>query len=345
MLATWQHREGTTLTARAYRRAGGVGYAVQSSAEAAYEQLTAAGRDAARHVLTRLTLITHDGQLARRRATRDELHTAAAPASDEVAAVLGAFAAHRLIVLHGENVEIGHDALLRGWSRLRGWLDSDHADRTSYSQLVDDATTWCAHEQDPSFLYRGVQLATIQHAVTRWDADPVRYPPLTTDAAQFLEASKRRARRTTQLVRAVAAVLVLLTFAATAGAVIATNQAGAAKREAANGRRQAAIANQQHAIALSRQLAAQSQIIDVVDPVAVRRLAAAAWRISPTDQARDSMIALLTRATRDIARAHRYRVRGGVQPRRKAAGHRRRNRLRTVLEHQHPAADQYPTHR
>src|SRR5439155_1577901 len=55
--------------------------------------------------------------------------------------------------------------------------------------------------------------------------------------------------------------------------------------------RQASINAQR--LALSRQLAAQSQIIGLTDPVTARRLAAAAWRIAPTDQARDSMTALL----------------------------------------------------
>jgi transcriptional regulator with XRE-family HTH domain len=40
MAATWEYREGDELTLRAYRRAGGVAYAVNRSAEAAYYALT-----------------------------------------------------------------------------------------------------------------------------------------------------------------------------------------------------------------------------------------------------------------------------------------------------------------
>ncbi len=50
----------------------------------------------------------------------------------------------------------------------------------------------------------------------------------------------------------------------------------------------------QHAIALSRQLAAESLAIDPTDPVTARRLAVAAWRVFPTDQAGSVMTTLLT---------------------------------------------------
>ena len=56
----------------------------------------------------------------------------------------------------------------------------------------------------------------------------------------------------------------------------------------------AANANRQHAIALSRQLAADSLSLDADNPVTARRLAAAAWHVYPTDQARTAMTTLVT---------------------------------------------------
>src|SRR5580692_704735 len=76
MAATWEHREGSELTLRAYRRAGGVADAVNGSAQAAYDALTRQQKDAARLVFTQLTVITPDGQFARRRCTRADLHSA-----------------------------------------------------------------------------------------------------------------------------------------------------------------------------------------------------------------------------------------------------------------------------
>ena len=55
MAATWDHREGSKLTLRGYRRAGGVADAVNRSAQAAYDTLTGPQQDAARLVFTQLT--------------------------------------------------------------------------------------------------------------------------------------------------------------------------------------------------------------------------------------------------------------------------------------------------
>ena len=73
MAATWERREGNELTLRGYRRAGGVADAVNRGAQAAYDALTSSQQDAARLVFTQLTVITADGQFARRRCRRADL--------------------------------------------------------------------------------------------------------------------------------------------------------------------------------------------------------------------------------------------------------------------------------
>ena len=74
--------------------------------------------------------------------------------------------------------------------------------------------------------------------------------------------------------------------------VIAVSAAGIAARDAAG-------ASRQHAIALSRQLAVESLAIAPGDPMTARRLAVAAWRVFPTDQARSVMMTLLTEQQQD----------------------------------------------
>ena len=88
----------------------------------------------------------------------------------------------------------------------------------------------------------------------------------------------------------------------------------------------AANAIRQHAIALSRQLAAESLTIDPTDPVTARQLAVAAWHVFPTDQAGSVMTSLLTEQQQNgiLPAAPAGVCRGGVQPRRQAAGQRRR---------------------
>ena len=75
--------------------------------------------------------------------------------------------------------------------------------------------------------------------------------------------------------------------------VIAVSAAGIAVRAAADASRQAANASGQHAIALSRELAAESLAADSASPLTARRLAVAAWRVSPTGQAGSVLASLL----------------------------------------------------
>jgi DNA-binding XRE family transcriptional regulator len=285
MAATWEHREGSVLTVRSYRRAGGVADAVNRGAQAAYDALTGPQQDAARLVFTQLTAITPDGQVARRRCARADLRGPGPQMAADVDALIEVFSARRLLVLGRDSVEISHDVLLQAWNQLRDWLGDDQLDRALYSQVVTDAATWDANGRDASYLYRPGRLATIDAAAARWQQAPARYPPLPAAGQTFLRAAHRAARRGIRRRRGVIAGLLALTIAAIGAAGIAVHNAASASR--------------QHAIALSRQLAAESLALAPADPLTARRLAVAAWRVLPTDQALSAMTTLLTEQQQD----------------------------------------------
>src|SRR5215472_1607127 len=286
MAATWERREGNELTLRGYRRAGGVADAVNRGAQAAYDALTSSQQDAARLVFTQLTVITMDGQFARRRSRRADLSSHGTHMAADIDAVIGVFSAQRLLVLGEDSVEIAHDALLQAWKQLRDWLGDDQLDRALYGQVVTDAAAWEGHGRDSAYLYRPGRLATIDAAAARWRGAPARYPPLPATGAAFLAAAHQAARRATRRRRGVIAGLLALT-------VIAVSAAGLAVRDAANASRQAANAARQHAIALSRQLATESLAADSAHPLTARRLAVAAWRVFRTGQAGSVLAGLL----------------------------------------------------
>ena len=279
MAATWEHREGSELTLRAYRRAGGVADAINRSAQAAYNALTSSQKETARLVFTQLAAITPDGRFARRRCSRADLRAPGAHMAADIDAVIDVFSAQRLLVLGQNSVEISHDVLLQTWKHLRDWLGDDQLDRALYNQVVTDAQTWETSSRDSSYLYRPGWLATIDAATARWQDAPARYPPLPAASQAFLRAAHHAARRGTRRRRGVIACLAALTLIAIGAAATAVDNAANASR--------------QHAIALSRQLAAESLTIASGDPWTARRLAAAAWRVFPTDQARSAMTALL----------------------------------------------------
>src|SRR5580698_9898127 len=245
MAATWQCREGSELTLRGYRRAGGVADAVNRSAEVAYDALTSRQKDAARLVFTQLTVITPDGQFVRRRCTRTDLHSPGADTAADIDAVIDVFSAQRLLVLGQDSVEISHDVLLQAWKQLRDWLEDDQLDRALWSQVVTDADTWHGNRRDSSYLYRPGRLATIDAAATRWQDAPTRYPPLPATSKAFLDASHQAARRSTRRRRSGFAILAVLTALAVTASVVAFSQRAAAVRQ-----RDQAIYNQVIAEAL-----------------------------------------------------------------------------------------------
>jgi WD40 repeat protein/transcriptional regulator with XRE-family HTH domain len=286
MAATWERREGNKLTLRGYRRAGGLADAVNRAAQAAYATLTRSQQDAARLVFTQLTVITAGGQFARRRCRRTDLSSPGPHMAADIDAVIGVFSAQRLLVLGDDSVEIAHDALLHAWKQLRDWLGDDQLGRALYGQVVTDADTWDSNGRDSSYLYRPGRLATIDAAAARWRGAPARYPPLSATGEAFLGAAHHAASRSTRRRRTVIAGLLALTM-------IAFSAAGIAVHGAADASRQAANASRQHAIALSRQLAAESLAADSANPLTARRLAVAAWRVSPTSQAGSVLANLL----------------------------------------------------
>ena len=286
MAATWERREGNELTLRGYRRAGGVADAVNRGAEAAYDALTSRQQDAARLVFTQLTVITADGQFARRRCRRADLSFPGTQMAQDIDAVIDVFSARRLLVLGEDSVEIAHDTLLHAWKQLRDWLGDDQLGRALYSQVITDAATWDSNGQDPAYLYRPGRLATIDAAAARWQGAAARYPPLPPASQAFLGAAHHAASRAARRRRGVIAGLLALTVIAISAAAIAVNAAANASRQAAN-------ASRQHAIALSRQLAAESLAADSANPLTARRLAVAAWRVSPTSQAGSVLANLL----------------------------------------------------
>jgi WD40 repeat protein len=223
--ATWQHRDGKRLTLAGYEATGGIAGAIARTAEDVYARLDEPGQAAARQIflgLVRVGEATGDGDGTadtRRRVAADSLLGRVA---DPVAArnVLDAFTAARLLTSGGHAVEITHEALLRRWPRLRGWLDEDRSGLLVRQELEDAAATWAREGRDAAGLYGGVRLASAQG----WAADSVHFRELTQAGRDFLAASERRRRRGTRRRNGLIAVLAALSLLLASLSVFALNQ-------------------------------------------------------------------------------------------------------------------------
>lgn len=184
LLETWQRREGDTLTFAGYRDAGGVTGAVAKTAETVYtQQLTPDEQEVARQIFLRLTELGEGAQDTRRRATLAELG-AEGEAGTAVAAVLKTLADARLVTTRQNGAEVAHEALIRNWPRLQGWLNDNRESLRLHRRLTEAAGEWRANGRDASYLYRGSRLA----AVREWqEAEAV---PLNRFEIDFIVASE-----------------------------------------------------------------------------------------------------------------------------------------------------------
>jgi WD40 repeat protein/DNA-binding SARP family transcriptional activator len=219
LLELWRDRDQRRLRLASYARSGGVHGAVARLAESAYVELDRAHQVAARRLLLRLTDEGENRAVVRRRLALTDLDA-------ELSAVVAELSERRLLTVSDGTVEVAHEALLREWPRLRGWLEEDVQGRRLHRRLSDAARAWDADRRDPAGLYRGGRLAS----ALDWAAE--HGPELNTTEQAFLDDSRRASGRAQRRLRAVlAGVATLLVLAVIAG-IVALDQRSNARAEA-----------------------------------------------------------------------------------------------------------------
>ncbi|HEX5837996.1 MAG TPA: hypothetical protein VFY26_09195 [Anaerolineales bacterium] len=159
LLATWERRRGRTLTLDGYHASGGVRGAIAETAESVFtDQLNQTQQELARDVFLRLTELGEGTEDTRRRAALNELVRQSIEAA-QLRAVLNTLAEARLITLNEDSAEVAHEALIREWERLRGWLTQDREGLLLHRHLTEAAYEWQRRGHDVSELYRGARLA------------------------------------------------------------------------------------------------------------------------------------------------------------------------------------------
>lgn len=253
---TWRRRTGDTMTLDAYRRAGGVQGAIAQTAERVYGEYAPEDQPLVRDLFLRLTALGQGTEDTRRRVSRTEL-------PDE--RVLGDLVASRLVVANEDTVEVAHEALIRSWPRLRGWLAEDREQLLAHRRLTDDAAEWERHGRDDGVLYRGARLAAWQ------DRDTSALNELELEfleAGRRLAAAERRAARRRVRVAVTALVTAVVTLAGLT--VVALDQADRATAE--------------ERLAFTRQLVADARAQLRLDPELALLLARRAYQIEASEE-------------------------------------------------------------
>jgi WD40 repeat protein/DNA-binding SARP family transcriptional activator len=298
LLESWQHRHGRTMTLAAYQQAGGVRGAVARLAERAWQQLDPDQQAVARRILLRLAGPGEGEAVVRRRVPLSEF---TADREQHALGVVEALTDQRLLTTSQDSVEVAHEALLREWPRLRGWLEEDVQGRALHRHLMTAAREWDESGRDPGELYRGARLTGALEWVRDHDADlnalereyldasRVAAEQEMADARRRAEQEARRARREARISRrlrvALAGLAFLLVFALVAGG-FALDLRGRAERQAL--------------VADSRRLSAQALLESDLDRSLL--LAEQAVRLDDSVDTRSVLLTSLLRSPRAVGR-------------------------------------------
>ena len=285
LLETWKRRSDRMLTLLGYLQSGGVRGAIAKTAETVYrEAFTSEQRALVRNIFLRLTELGEGTEDTRRRARVSELTPRREQAGD-IQEVLGVLVEARLVTVDEDAVEVAHEALIRHWPTLQGWLDEDREGRLIHRRLTEAAQEWTTFGRDSGALYRGTRLA----AATEWAE--TRDDELNDLEREFLdaarkaevseaEATKRRNRRLRVLV---AALAVLLVAALAAG--------GFALLQRSDAQHKARVAQAGRLTALSREAAGQHPDIALL-------LALEAGRLDDSSDTRGALLGALEHGSR-----------------------------------------------
>lgn len=179
LLLTWAAGTGERMSLADYRSVGGVAGAVEALAEEVYNDLGPDGQAVAQRIFLRLLGLTH-GAVIRRPVRLEELR-------DEDGPVMDAFVAARMLTVSDDEVRISHEALLRHWARLAGWVDEHRAELGSLARLRRAAELWEDSEHDPNVLIPVQRLPMF----TDWMDDPDKQMLLGSTERDFLTASEQ----------------------------------------------------------------------------------------------------------------------------------------------------------
>ncbi len=191
-----------TLTLAGYRAIGGLRGILSRRAEALYRQLGDQEQQVAKQVFLRLV---RPGRGTIDSGRRPPLSELADLDMDPVALseVLNAFGRNRLLsfdrdpVTGDATVEVAHEALLREWERLAGWIDRHRTALRRHDTLTAAAEEWEAAGRDADYLVVGSRLTELEATIKDGTLQ------LTGRERAFLEASldRRRTERAREAAR------------------------------------------------------------------------------------------------------------------------------------------------
>ena len=292
----WERQAAGQLTHATYEAIGRVEGALTSYADGVLAGLNVAEQARARAIFTQMVRPGEGTEDTRRVASRTEIGTEHWPLVQKLAD-------HRLIVTNRdpegqETAEVVHEALIRTWGQLRGWMQADRTFRAWQERLRAALRQWQESGRDDGALLRGVPLAEAEG----WLAE--RSAALNTAEAQFIHASlaardaeqaqRQREQRTRERLRLALTLVAVVGLFVTGGLAVwalgQRNEALTARAIAQEAQATAVAERDLLEISFSQQLAIQSGLALESDLSLALLLAVEAYQTAPTTEAQGSLL-------------------------------------------------------
>ena len=187
----WQERTGSQLTHDAYEKIEKVEGALAKYAEEEYQKLSPQEQEQARQIFIQLVNLGEDNNNTRRLVNRSQI----GDANWDLVTRKGGLADSRLVVTSRSNndretLEIVHEALIRHWSRLQGWLNQDRLNLDKQRQIENAAGEWDKSGKNKDYLLSNKRLREAKE----FQKEQQENYPLSDLAESFVSNSKKHQR-------------------------------------------------------------------------------------------------------------------------------------------------------
>lgn len=197
----WEDRQGGQLHHAAYKAMGELQGAIAQKAESLFTKLSNQDQRKVQQIFLRLVRPGEGEADTRRRATLGEVgaeeHRLAKQLADERLLVTSQFAGGG-----EETIEVSHEALIRHWDRLKGWVDADRRFLLWQQRLHTSIGQYEENPKDAGVLLRGFPLTEALEWLKK------KPDSFSTGEREFVTASQKRRTRG-RVVAAIGAAFVL----------------------------------------------------------------------------------------------------------------------------------------
>ena len=264
LLRLWKTRENgrNRITLSEYRKLGGARRALALTADDFYQSLTEANRITLRRIMLRLALPSGTAEVLRNTVKREALYF---EDPRRVNDVLDQLAEAGLIrVTKGndrkdDKIEVAHEALVRHWPTLVGWIEKERVTMRQRLRLTSAAQQWLEHGKDAGGLLGGSLLAEARQYDALNDLEK-EFVAASQAAAYKAEQQKEAERRLKQVrLRQFVSVLTVLLIVALGAAVFGLWQAKQARANERLAKEKAELAESRHKEAIKQTNIAEQQ--------------------------------------------------------------------------------------